>query len=682
MKYCDFVNTKQGSKSVHRYSNGNTLPLVQLPFGMAAFAPQTVENNIRWYYHPDSRSLEGIRLTHQPSPWIADYGAMIFMPQNKLMGGADGEDRWSGFRPEDAVLSPYYLKIRLLRSRCDFELAPTERGAAVKIAFDEDGGNYLSVLPVKGNCSYRYDKKTNTLFASTDMHMSGEAVKFKNYIVVKFPDGSVDADKTLVSSGEKFRNAAKCRGKKAGIHIALKNKLTEIKIATSYISFNQALLNLETELSDKSFEQVKNDAESLWESYLSRVEIETKDEKLFKTFYSCMYRAFLYPHKCYEYDKNGNPVHYCPHDGSTRSGVRYTDNGFWDTYRTVYPFFALVAKDELREMLRAFIMEYTESGWLPRWLSIGECGCMPSTLVDAVICDGAVKGFIDNDLLEIALEGMIKHSVTNAPHKRFGRNGAESYCKLGYVPYEEEKETVNLTLDAAYGDWCIAEIAKILGKPEIEAEYRKRALNYKNLFDPETGFMRAKDKNGRFRPDFTPIGWGRDYTEGSAWQNSFAVPHDIDGLAELYGGKEKLIEKIDELFAAPPHYEIIGYGCEIHEITEMAAVDFGQCGMNNQPSFHIPYIYSALGNVEKTAYWVKKICDELFSHEDDGFPGDEDNGTTAIWYIFGVLGLYPFCPGRPEYVKGIKQVDKAFIGEKELDVNKFGGNKIQYKDLI
>ncbi len=682
MKYCNYVNTKQGSKSVHRFSSGNTLPLVQLPFGMAAFAPQTVEDNIRWFYHPDSRSLEGIRLTHQPSPWIADYGAMIFMPQNKLMGGADGETCWSGFRPEDAVLSPYYLKFRLLRSRCNFELAPTERGAAVKVTFDEDGGNYLSVLPVKGNCSYRFNEKTNTLYASTDMHMSGEAIKFKNYIVVKFPDGSVDADKTLVSSSEKFRSGTKCRGKKAGIHIALKNKSTEIKIATSYISFDQALLNLETELAGKAFNQIKNEAENIWESYISRVQIETKDKKLFKTFYSCMYRAFLYPHKCYEYDKNGNPVHYCPHDGSTRSGVRYTDNGFWDTYRTVYPFFALVAKDELREMLRSFIMEYTESGWLPRWLSIGECGCMPSTLVDAVICDGAVKGFIDNDLLEIALEGMIKHSVTNAPHRRFGRNGAESYCKLGYVPYEEQKESVNLTLDAAYGDWCIAEVAKTLGKTDIEKEYRKRALNYKNLFDPETGFMRAKDKNGRFRPDFTPIGWGRDYTEGSAWQNSFAVPHDIDGLAELYGGKEKLIEKIDELFATPPHYEIIGYDCEIHEITEMAAVDFGQCGMNNQPSFHIPYIYSALGEVEKSAYWVKKICDELFSYEDDGFPGDEDNGTTAIWYIFGVLGLYPFCPGRPEYVKGIKQVDKAFIGEKELDVNKFDGNKIQFKELI
>ncbi len=682
MRYLDYVNTKQGSKSTHRYSNGNTLPLVQLPFGMTAFAPQNVENNIRWYYHPDSRSLEGIRLTHQPSPWIADYGAIIFSLQNKLLGGFGGEERWSGYRPEDAVLTPYYLRFRLLRSRSDFELAPTERGAVIRVSFDEDCDNYFSVTPVKGMCSYRFDEKTNTLFVSTDMHMSGEAVKFKNHIVLRFPEGAVDTEKTLISSDDKFRKGTKCRGKKAGIHLALKNKVTEIALSTSYISFNQALLNLENEVSGKSLEDVRSTAENIWEEYISRVKIETEDEKLMKTFYSCMYRAFLYPHKCYEYDKNGNAIHYCPHDGSIKAGVRYTDNGFWDTYRTVYPFFALVAKDELREMLVAFIKEYQESGWLPRWLSIGECGCMPSTLVDAVIADGAVKGFIDNDLLEIALEGMIKHSVTNAPAKRFGRNGAESYCKLGYVPYEEEKETVNLTLDAAYGDWCIAEIAKILGKSDIEKEYRKRALNYKNLFDPETGFMRPKNRKGEFRPDFTPIGWGRDYTEGSAWQNSFAVPHDIEGLAELYGGKDKLIAKIDELFATPPHYEIIGYDCEIHEITEMAAVDFGQCGMNNQPSFHIPYIYSALGDVEKSAYWVKKICDELFSYEDDGFPGDEDNGTTAIWYIFGVLGLYPFCPGRPEYVKGIKQVNKAFIGEKELDVNKFAGNKIQYKDLI
>lgn len=682
MKYCNLVNTKQGSKSVHRFSSGNTLPLVQLPFGMAAFAPQTTDDT-RWYYHPDSHSLEGIRLTHQPSPWIADYGAMVFLPQNKKMGGADGGKRWSGYRPEEAVLTPYYLKTRFLRSRCDFELAPTERGAVIKVTFDENNGdNYFSVVPVKGMCSYRFDEKTNTLYASTDMHMSGEAVKFKNYIVLRFPEGSVDTEKILVSNGEKFRSGTKCRGKKAGIHIALKEKAAEIKLATSYISFNQALLNLESELSGKSLDDVRSYAEEKWESCLSRIKIEAKDEKQLKTFYSCMYRAFLYPHKCYEYDKSGNPVHYCPHDGSTKKGVRYTDNGFWDTYRTVYPFFSLVAKNELREMLTAFIYEYKESGWLPRWLSIGECGCMPSTLVDAVICDGAVKGFIDKDTLEVALEGMIKHSVKNSGHKNFGRNGAESYCKLGYVPYEEEKETVNLTLDAAYGDWCIAEIAKILGKTDIEKKYRERALNYKNLFDPETGFMRAKDKNGNFRPDFTPIGWGRDYTEGSAWQNSFAVPHDMEGLAKLYGGKDKLIEKIDELFAAPPHYEIIGYGCEIHEITELAAIDFGQCAISNQPSFHIPYIYSELGEVEKTAYWVERLCNEAFSFEDDGFPGDEDNGTTAIWYIFGVLGFYPFCPGRPDFVKGKKQVIKAYIGDREIDADSFEGSRIPYDALI
>lgn len=679
MKYCSLVNTKQGSKSTHRFSNGNTLPLVQLPFGMASFAPQT-ESDKRWYYHPDSRSLEGIRLTHQPSPWIADYGAFVFMPQNKQLG-ASGNNRWSGYRPEDAVLTPYYLKTRFLRSKADFELAPTERGACVKITFDEDGDNYLSVLPVWGRYSFRLDG--NTLFASTNMHnMGSEAVKFKAYLVIRFPENSVDLGGTLTSCGKGFKKAKKAHGIGRGIHIKLKNKATEIKLAISYISFEQALANLDSELSGKSFDDIALKAETLWESYLSRVEIQTDDEKLMKTFYSCMYRAFLYPHKCYEYDASGKPVHYCPHDGGVHGGVRYTDNGFWDTYRTVYPFFSLVAKDELREMLEAFINEYTESGWLPRWLSIGECGCMPSTLIDAVICDGAVKGFIEKDLLETALEGMIHHSVKNSGKRNFGRNGAESYCKLGYVPYEEEKESVNLTLDAAYGDWCIAEIAKILGKTDIEAQYRKRALNYKNLFDPETGFMRAKNKKGGFRPDFSPFGWGRDYTEGSAWQNSFAVPHDIEGLAELYGGKEKLIEKIDELFSTPPYYEIKGYGSEIHEMTEMAAADFGQCAVSNQPSFHIPYIYSALGETEKTAYWVKRICNEAFSYENDGFPGDEDNGTTAIWYIFGVLGFYPFCPGKKEFVKGIKQVNKAFLCGKEIDPDKFSGNTVPYDSLI
>ena len=671
MKYCDFVNTKQGSKSVHRFSSGNTLPLVQLPFGMTAFCPQTSDGNLRWYYHPDNRSFEGLRLTHQPSPWIADYGAVVFMPQKTLLAQG-GEERWSGFRPQDAILKPYYVKYRLLRTRSTFELVPTERCAKAIVTFNDGENNYFSVHSVDGNYSFEFCADRNSLYIKTDNCSGGEHVDFCEYVVVKFPEGSVDADGTMVQrdNGD-AEKGTEISGKDVALHVHLRGRKTELAIAASYISFEQAEISLDREIGAKSFDEIKSEAESIWESYLSRVQIEAKDEKQMKTFYSCMYRAFLYPHRCSEINADGREIHYCPHDGKVYDGIRFTDNGFWDTYRTVYPFFSIVAKDEMKLMLKSFINEYRECGWLPRWLSIGEHGCMPSTLVDAVICDGAVKGMIDKADLETALEGMIKHSKTDAPESYFGRNGAEAYCKLGYVPYDLERESVNLTQDAAYGDWCIAEIAKILGRTDIEKEYRARAKNYKNLFDAETGFMRAKSSDGSFRPDFAPNGWGRDYTEGSAWQNSFAVPHDIEGLAELYGGKEKLIEKIDELFAAVPDYEIIGYGCEIHEITEMAAVDFGQCAISNQPSFHIPYIYSALGNVEKSAYWAEKLCEEAFSFEDDGFPGDEDNGTMAIWYIFSVLGFYPFCPGKTEFVKGRKQVKKSLINGREFDADKF-----------
>lgn len=679
MKYCDYVNTKQGSDSVHRFSNGNTLPLVQLPFGMIAFAPQTNEDNIRWYYHPQSRAFEGVRLTHQPSPWIGDHGAVCFLPQNGLIG-FNGEERWSGFRPQDAVLKPYYLRYDLLRTRSRIEVTPTERCAAMRITFKDEGDNYFCVHSVEGIYEYLYNEDKNTLFIVTDNCAGGEHKNFHEFVAVRFPEGAVDPEGIIVQCDYDREKGKRISADNAAIYIKLTGKVTEVMVGSSYIAPEQALINLERETKDKSFDDIMNDAEAMWEEHLSRIEIEAKDEEQLKTFYSCMYRAFLYPHKCSEIDAYGREIHYCPHDGRIYEGVRYTDNGFWDTYRTVYPFFSLVAKDELKLMLKSFIHEYKESGWLPRWLAIGENGCMPSTLLDAVIADGAVKGFIEQEDLELAFEGMKKHANTKAPNTDFGRTGVEAYCKLGYVPYDFG-ESVNLTQDAAYGDWCIAEVAKLLGKEKSEAKYRERAKNYRNLFDAETGFMRAKDAEGSFRPDFTPIGWGRDYTEGSAWQNSFAVPHDIEGLAELYGGKEKLMAKIDELFATAPDYEIVGYGCEIHEITEMAAADLGQCAISNQPSFHIPYIYSALGDVEKTAYWVEKICSENFSWRDDGFPGDEDNGTMAIWYIFGVLGLYPFCPGKPEFVKGKKQVKSAKILGKEFDADSFEGNTIPYSEI-
>ncbi len=685
MKYIPYVNVKQGSASVHRFSHGNTLPLTQRPFGMAAFAPQT-KSDSSWFYHPADRCLEGVRLTHQPSPWIADYGSLIFMPQRGRIALSAGE-RWSGYRPEEAVLQPHYMKLGFLRSRSTFELTPTERGAAFRVRFSESGINddtreprYLSLFPLCGDTMFGYSEEFNTLFGTVSNCNDQNAVNFKMYFAIRFGAGQI-AD-CYVGDDRILTPSQTISGENASIHLKLTGPALDAEIATSYVDYEQALLNLRRELCGETFETVKTAGELAWENCLSRVEIEGQDEAQMRTFYSCMYRAFLYPHKCYELNAEGNPVHYCPADGGVRPGVRYTDNGFWDTYRTVYPFFSLVARDEYKEMCEGFINDYLECGWLPRWPSIGERGCMPSTLLDAVLCDAAVKGILTGDLLKKALEGMLKHANVNSPNDDFGRSGAESYVRLGYVPIEAHKESVNLTLDAAYGDWCIARIAEICGDAALAAEYDKRAENYKNLFDPATGFMRARFEDGSFRASFDSTSWGEDYTEGSAWQNSFAVPHDIEGLAALYGGREALMKKIDELFACPPVYQIGGYACEIHEMTEMAAVDFGQCAISNQPSFHIPYIYAALGNTEKTAYWTEKICRELFSYKDDGFPGDEDNGSMALWYVFSSIGIYPFCPGKNGFVRTKKLVKSVKLLGKPFNPDAYAGNTVDYYDII
>ena len=680
MQYLPLVNIRQGSDSVHSFSHGNTLPLTQRPFAMTAFAPQT-QSRDSWFYSPRMRVLEGVRITHQPSPWIADYGTVVFMPQ-KGKPEFHPERRRSGFRPEEAKLEPHRMRFRFLKSRCDFELTPSERGGILRLHFDSPEENWLSVLPFRGNFTGRFEPETDTLFVTVDNCGGQNTVGFRMYAVVRFGPGEIDGRGTICGSESAVCRADNVAGEMAGMHLKLTGDSLNARIGTSYISFEQAEENLRQDTEGKTLETLASENSALWESYLSRVEIEARDDKQLRTFYSCMYRAFLYPHKAYEITAEGKAVHYAPADGSVRAGVRYTDNGFWDTYRTCYPFYAIVARDEYREMVRGFVNDYLDCGWLPRWPSIGERGCMPSTLIDAVLCDAAVKGLMDRETMEQALEGMLRHANVSAPNDDYGRSGVDRYVELGYVPIEAHRESVNLTADAAYGDWCIARIAGLLGKTELAEEYDRRAKNYAKLFDPETGFMRPRFENGAFRPDFSPVAWGRDYTEGSAWQNSFAVPHDIEGLAALYGGKDAFLKKIDELFATPPVYENAGYDCEIHEMTEMAAVDFGQCAISNQPSFHIPYIYSALGEVDKTAGWVEKMCGALFSDDIDGFPGDEDNGSMALWYVFSCIGIYPFCPGKNEFVRTKKLVRSVRILGKEFNADAYAGNKIPYKDLL
>ena len=654
MSYLTYVNTKMGTKSHPRRSYGNTLPLTQLPFGMASFCLQT-EVKRAWFYQPDHEFAEGVRLTHQFSPWIGDYGAFLLMPQNDCVANT-GEGAWSGIRKNQTEEQPHYFKTFFTRSNSVLELTPTERGAALRLSFLDDRQAYLSLLPVMGNYSYRFHIRTNSVFCETDGHALSDAKHFKTYMVIRFLGDALDGERTKLF-GE---------GESSCIHIALKRREVEARMGISYISYEMAEAAIDRECGELSYDEIMAQAEANWEEKLGRIAIEARDDTQMRTFYSCLYRTFLFPRKAYEIDGSGEPVHYVPFDGSVRPGVRYTDNCFWDTYRTLYPLFTLIAREEFAEILEGLVTDYADGGWLPRCSSMGEVGCMPSTLIDAVIAEAAVNGIGSKAVLEKALEGMIYHATHEAEDPRYGRNGALSFLKYGYVPRNEHRESVNLTQDFAYGDWCIARVAEVLGHEDIAREYDRHASDYRNLFDPASGFMRGKDERGEMAPDFDPFTWGGEYTEGSAWQNSFAVPHDVEGLAALHGGRDGLISKLDELFATPPRYRVMGYGFEIHEMTEMALVDFGQMAISNQPSFHLPFLYAALGETEKTEYWVRRLTEEAFSPTDDGYPGDEDTGTTSAWYILSVMGMYRLCPGKDEWIRFKPTVNGVSILGKEI----------------
>ena len=632
MKLTDYVFTRQGSRNTRRFSNGNTLPLVQMPFGMISFVPQT-QGGSNWFFNPDVPVTEGLRLTHQPSPWIGDYGTLLFCPQADLLG--DTPDRaYSGYRPSDALFAPDALSLYLLRPRCRASVTTSDRCAKLKLEFDANKmPKYLSVFNIFGNCGF--EAHDGYIEGFTDGYQIGVANNFKMHVLIR---------SDAIREGGVITKA-NC------IHIDLgaNCSLCEFDVAISYISIDQARVNMR-EIDGKSFEAQRAICSDAWEKYLSKAVIDTDDEDERKTFYSCMYRTGLFPHKAYETDENGVDVHYSPYLEGARRGKRYTDTGFWDTYRTPFPLFSIIEPELYRDVVEGALCDYEECGFLPRWISIGEVGCMPSTLIDSVLAQAVKCNIIDKDTAKRALDAMIHHANVVSADNRFGREAVDKYNQYGYVPCDTARESVNLTLDFAYGDYCIATIAKELGEDEIYKEYSERATRYTALFDAECGFMRAKMSDGSFKDGFDPAWWGGDYTEAAAWQTTFSVPHDLDGLARLFGGGDKLLKKLDELFVEPPIYRVGGYGFEIHEMTEMATVDLGQCAISNQPSFLLPFIFAYFGDVEKTKYWVERICREHFSHGVDGFPGDEDNGTTAAWYIFAKLGKYPLCPADDKWI--------------------------------
>ncbi|RED76836.1 GH92 family glycosyl hydrolase [Cohnella phaseoli] len=654
MERLSYVNPLQGTASVYEYSYGNTLPLVSRPFGMASWSLQTREVKDGWFFHPSDRRLNGVRLTRQPSPWIGDYGQLLLLPQTGPSCLAP-ELRPSSYEPEKSTLRPDYLSVRFSRYRASLELTPAERSAAIRLAYEDSRNARLLLATYEGESSFQFDYAARTLSGFTRASRGGTPDNFALYFVIAF-DCELDETACDIYNAEFAPvGALSHTGEQLSASVGLKlptDGTTQAKIGLSFISLEQAALNMERELGDADFDELRSQAAAEWEERLGTIEIKS-DEAVdqLRTFYTCLYRTFLFPRKSYELDASGRTVHYSPFNGKLCEGPMYSDVGFWDVYRTTVPLFSLLCPRELGEMLQSWVLAYKESGWMPKWVSPGERGAMPGTLIDAVFADAIAKE-IDGFDAQTAYQGLLKHATLPPDRDMVGREGLDHYIRLGYLPDELVHHSVSHSLDYAYGDFCLSVIARALGDGESQLALSERARNYRLLFDAEVGFMHGRQESGAWRPDFNPLDWGGPYCEGGAWQCSWAVQHDIRGYAELLGGSEQMVRKLDELFAAKPHFNVGSYGMEIHEMSEMAAADLGQFAISNQPSFHFPYLFTALGAPSRTQYWARKTMEEHFSAEPNGLPGDEDNGSLSAWYIFGAMGMYPLCPGVPEYTLG------------------------------
>ncbi|MBF0779768.1 MULTISPECIES: GH92 family glycosyl hydrolase [unclassified Granulicatella] len=644
------IDTRYGTYNSHSFSNGNTLPLTGVPFGMNYFTLQTTDTNGSWFFNPHESTYQGIRLTHQPSPWLSDFSQFLITPVTGTLQRDSLFHRQSSYQVDQAVFRPDQLSIFSNRFRTQTTLVPSMYGANIHMTSQHLNSGFVFFAPDKS--SYRQLDDYHiavTLYNASQTQMEN----FAMYIVLQF-NHPITKFSQLVE--DTHLSKAHFEGNNIHIRVDFDTQDVEVKLATSFISHAQAIVNL-NHIND--FQTQQTLATQTWNSLLQRIHVHDKETDAKKMFYHCLYRCLLFPQTFYEITEDKKEIHLDTKSGTVKPGKFFTNNGYWDTFRTTYPLFSLIYPDYYEQFLEGILTHYHDTGFLPKWLSPDERGIMPGTLVDGVLADACAK-HIRPDLMPELLQAMVHTSTTEYPNGLYGRHGSKTYQELGYLPLDYN-ESVSHSLDYAYSDWCIAQVAKSLHQTDIYQRYATSSLSYRQLFDKETGFIRAKNRNGQFRETFSKYAWGKDYAECSAIQATLSVFHDIDGLRELLGGANELTRYLVNLCQEKRLFEVQNYGYEIHEMSEFSQTPFGQLAISNQPSFHIPYLFNWSTRKDYTTLLIKQLLTHTFSPDFKGYPGDEDNGSLSAWYIFSSLGFYPVCPGKATYQLGIPQFDKVTL---------------------
>ena len=657
----DYVSILVGTQSKYELSTGNTYPAIARPWGMNFWTPQTGEMGNGWQYTYTADKIRGFKQTHQPSPWMNDYGQFSILPiTNKLV--FDQDERASWFSHKAEIAKPNYYSVYLADHDVTTEITPTERAAVFRFTFPETEKSYVIVDAFDKGSSIEIVPEKNAIIGYTTRNSGGVPDNFKNYFVVVFDKPFTS--KNSVTNGEINEDVLKAEDNHVGAIIGFATKRDEqviARVASSFISYDQAWQNL-TEVADKDFDTVRAEGRDEWNEVLGKIEIEDSDVDNIRTFYSTLYRSLLFPRKFHEVTAAGETVHYSPYNGKILPGYMYTDTGFWDTFRSLFPLLNLIYPSINEEMQEGLVNTYKESGFLPEWASPGHRGIMVGNNSASVVADAYIKGLRGYDI-ETLYEGMLHGTENVHPTvSSTGRLGHEYYNKLGYIPNDVKvSQNVARTLEYAYNDWTIYQLGKALNRPKEEIEvYAERAMNYKNLFNPKFNLMAGRASDGSFSDSFNPTDWGRDFTEGNSWHYSWSVFHDPQGLIDLMGGNKVFVSMLDSVFIIPGAKGMDSRSM-IHEMREMQVMNMGQYAHGNQPIQHMVYLYNYASEPWKSQYWAREVMDKLYSAAPDGYCGDEDNGQTSAWYVFSALGFYPVNPGSDQYVMGSPLFDKVIV---------------------